>query len=165
MVSNVMFDIFGNFRISTKCLTLDPLFVVEILLKKESHCLNQHLCTSEDRKSCFWEIGYQCFWNQKIDIDVFEIVIIWRNWNFVNSKMIFREFETLELWNVETLELWNLETLTSETLKFWPFETFNVSEPVKFKTWQCSWQSGGPSVEGPPSCEESRLSCILVPLF
>ena len=29
MVSNIIFDIFGNFQSSTKCWTLDPLFITE----------------------------------------------------------------------------------------------------------------------------------------
>ena len=58
MVSNIIFNMFGNFQISTKFWTLDPAFIVKYLetTRASPKHLKWYFCISENPKSLFLEI-------------------------------------------------------------------------------------------------------------
>ena len=59
MVPNIIFGIFGKFQVSTKCWTLDPLFIAEMLKTYKKIAWDEHVGRS--RSGCKWNLSLLAF--------------------------------------------------------------------------------------------------------
>ena len=156
MVSNMMFDMFGNFRISTKSATLESLVLCSDILnntRKYQHIFKKYYsCKPENRTSwtrwttCaqrvlkfdFWRLGSVQVWN-------FETakLCVFRTLTILNYEIVILRFWNYGIWNVVTVHFWNQEFLVvgkDGAWKIWrPVKLFvgklEYGINISLKTW------------------------------